>query len=46
MPDKKKLRFCFYCGSLILNYKEGVTTHCPYCGVKLYYVKKGLTLES
>ena len=35
MEKKDKLRFCFYCGSLLPRYKEGETKHCVYCGVKL-----------
>jgi len=39
MEKKKKLRFCFYCGSMIAEYgyKKGV---CQYCGVKLPYKNK------
>ena len=39
MEKKKKLHFCFYCGSMIAEYddKKGV---CQYCGVKLPNVKK------
>lgn len=34
MEKKKKLHFCFYCGSMIPEYddEKGV---CQYCGVKL-----------
>ncbi|MFX1444814.1 MAG: hypothetical protein ACFFHV_15485 [Promethearchaeota archaeon] len=37
MASKKKLRFCFYCGSLLPDFNEIKNNHCPYCGVKLPY---------
>ncbi len=37
MEKKNKLKFCFYCGSLLPRYKEGETKYCVYCGVKLPY---------
>ncbi len=40
MEKEKKLRFCFYCGKLIKEYKEGETKNCPYCGIKLNYLEK------
>jgi DNA-directed RNA polymerase subunit RPC12/RpoP len=39
MEKEKKLRFCYYCGKLIREYKEA-TKNCPYCGVKLHYLEK------
>ena len=38
--EEKKLRFCFYCGSLLPPYKKGEPKYCAYCGVKLPYTKK------
>jgi len=44
MEKKKKLHFCFYCGSMIAeyDYKKGV---CQYCGVKLHYKKQKENLD-
>ena len=44
--EKKKLRFCFYCGSLLPRYNKGETKYCVYCGVKLPYADKSQILLS
>lgn len=40
MKKKEKLRFCFYCGTLLPPYKEGKINYCIYCGTKLNYKSK------
>jgi rRNA maturation endonuclease Nob1 len=35
--NRKKLRFCFYCGSLKPELKENEEDICHYCGVNLPY---------
>ncbi|MFX1444627.1 MAG: hypothetical protein ACFFHV_14535 [Promethearchaeota archaeon] len=35
VSKKKKLRFCFYCGSLLLDFNDIKNNHCPYSGIKL-----------
>ena len=46
MSEKKKLVFCFYCGNLIKDFEKIETDICPFCGVKLHYVKKNSTAKS
>ncbi len=43
MTKTEKLKFCFYCGRLLKDYKVGEFTRCPYCGVKLNYISNKIS---
>ena len=43
MTKKDKLIFCFYCGRLLTDYKDGEFDKCPYCGVELKYINNKIS---
>jgi hypothetical protein len=46
MTEKNRLVFCFYCGNLVKDSKDIEKGICPYCHVKLPYVKKNTVAQS
>lgn len=37
MVEKKKIRFCIFCGIMLKEYEEGYINHCHHCGMRLPY---------